>query len=83
MPATSSTRRIWAAPAPTRSIRPVPFNLTNSATVLGTVERLLLQGGANVLNGLAGGDTLTGGTGNDTFRFNSALGSTNINTITD
>lgn len=38
---------------------------------------------ANSINGGLGSDTLTGGTGNDTFIFNSKLGSTNIDTITD
>jgi serralysin len=35
------------------------------------------------LNGLAGNDTLTGGAGNDTFFFNTALGATNVDTIAD
>lgn len=39
--------------------------------------------GANRLNGAAGSDTLTGGLGNDTFVFNTALGSSNIDTIRD
>ena len=38
---------------------------------------------ANSINGSLGSDTLTGGNGNDTFVFNSKLGSTNIDTITD
>lgn len=44
-----------------------------------------LSGGAgnDLLNGGLGNDVLTGGTGNDTFFFNSALGTTNIDTISD
>ena len=37
--------------------------------------------GANVLDGGLGIDTLTGGGGNDTFRFSTALGSTNVDRI--
>ena len=36
-----------------------------------------------IINGGLGNDTLTGETGNDTFVFNSKIGSTNIDTITD
>ena len=39
--------------------------------------------GNDTINGLLGNDTLTGGLGNDTFVFNTKLGSTNIDTITD
>jgi Ca2+-binding RTX toxin-like protein len=39
--------------------------------------------GANRLNGGTGSDTLTGGQANDIFVFNSALGASNIDTITD
>ena len=38
---------------------------------------------ANFVNGGLGNDTLTGGLGNDTFVFNTKLGPTNIDTITD
>ena len=38
---------------------------------------------ANLVNGALGSDTLTGGLGNDTFVFNTKLGPTNIDTITD
>ena len=37
----------------------------------------------NTINGASGNDTLTGGQGNDTFAFNSKLGASNIDTITD
>jgi Ca2+-binding RTX toxin-like protein len=39
--------------------------------------------GNDTVNGGLGNDTLTGGTGNDTFVFNTKLGATNIDTITD
>jgi Ca2+-binding RTX toxin-like protein len=39
--------------------------------------------GNNVLNGGAGSDILTGGAGSDTFFFNTALGASNIDRITD
>jgi serralysin len=41
------------------------------------------RGGADVLNGGLGNDALTGGTGADTYVFSTALGSTNVDTITD
>ena len=40
-------------------------------------------GGSDVLDGGLGADTLTGGTGTDTFAFSTAIGPTNIDTITD
>ncbi|RJG40803.1 calcium-binding protein [Mesorhizobium sp. DCY119] len=39
--------------------------------------------GSNFINGAAGSDYLVGGAGNDTFFFNTALGTTNIDTIAD
>jgi len=39
--------------------------------------------GNNFINGGAGADTLTGLAGKDTFMFNTALGSPNVDTITD
>ncbi len=41
------------------------------------------NGAANIINGGAGNDTLSGGLGNDIFVFNTALSSTNRDTITD
>jgi len=40
-------------------------------------------GGADTLAGGLGNDTLSGGTGADSFLFNTALGASNIDTITD
>ncbi|KQM97916.1 hypothetical protein ASE85_13670 [Sphingobium sp. Leaf26] len=70
--------------------------LTGSANINGTGNGLdqsitgnsgknILDGGGgdDVLNGGAGADTLTGGPGLDIFVFNSALGSSNVDTITD
>ena len=39
--------------------------------------------GNDTLNGALGNDTLTGDSGNDTFVFNTKLGATNVDTITD
>ncbi|TFF22006.1 hypothetical protein E3C22_15265 [Jiella endophytica] len=39
--------------------------------------------GANVINGGLGNDTLTGGAGDDVFVFSTALGTNNVDTITD
>jgi Ca2+-binding RTX toxin-like protein len=39
--------------------------------------------GNNFINGAAGTDTLTGYAGKDTFMFNTALGASNVDTITD
>lgn len=39
--------------------------------------------GNDTINGVLGNDTLTGGLGNDTFVFNTRLGATNIDRITD
>lgn len=39
--------------------------------------------GSNVLNGKGGNDTMAGGLGNDFFVFNTALGPTNVDRITD
>lgn len=68
--------------------------VTNIPNVIGTKFSDQISGGnhANTLSGGAGNDliggglgadVLTGGAGNDTFLFNSTLGATNIDTITD
>ncbi|WP_394887510.1 calcium-binding protein [Mesorhizobium sp. AaZ16] len=49
----------------------------------GLANTIVGNGANNAMNGREGSDTLTGGYGNDTFVFNTALGATNIDTITD
>ena len=49
----------------------------------GGINKIVGNTGGNVINGRAGSDILTGGAGADTFVFNSALGATNVDTITD
>jgi Ca2+-binding RTX toxin-like protein len=63
-------------------------NLTgsnNADRLTGNTAANVLSGGAgnDTIAGGAGNDRLTGGTGNDQFIFNTTLGSTNIDTITD
>ncbi|HUH50128.1 MAG TPA: calcium-binding protein, partial [Mycoplana sp.] len=63
------------------------LTLTGTGNIGGTGNALdnMLVGnaGKNVLNGGAGADTLTGGRGSDAFVFNTALGSKNIDKISD
>jgi len=63
------------------------LTLTGTANVNATGNALanILTGNAgnNVLNGGLGNDVMLGGAGNDTFIFNSALGVTNIDRISD
>ncbi|KQU01171.1 beta strand repeat-containing protein [Rhizobium sp. Leaf453] len=63
-------------------------NLSGSAfndTLTGdsSINALLGGNGNDTLNGRLGNDTLTGGGGNDNFLFNTTLGATNVDTITD
>jgi Ca2+-binding RTX toxin-like protein len=77
-------------------ITTVPYTLANnvenltlagvlSINATGNTANNIMTGnsGANLINGGLGNDTLTGGLGNDTFVFNTKLGTTNIDTITD
>lgn len=61
--------------------------LTGSAAINGTGNSannaITGNGAANSLNGLLGNDTMAGGAGNDAFIFNTTLGSTNVDRITD
>lgn len=54
-----------------------------SATGNTLANMLVGNSGSNTISGGSGNDTLTGGLGNDNFVFNSALGTANIDTITD
>jgi Ca2+-binding RTX toxin-like protein len=56
-------------------------NLSGTGNALSNT--LVGNSGSNVLNGGAGNDYMAGGAGNDTFFFNTALGASNIDTITD
>jgi Ca2+-binding RTX toxin-like protein len=54
-----------------------------NATGNSQANTLVGNTGANLLDGGLGSDKLTGGAGGDIFLFDTALGSTNIDTITD
>jgi serralysin len=56
-----------------------------SNVLTGNSGNNVLEGGTghDTLDGGAGADTLAGGTGNDTFRFTTALGVGNVDTISD
>jgi Ca2+-binding RTX toxin-like protein len=60
-------------------------NLLNFENLTGSnyADTLTGSGSANVLNGRFGSDTLTGGLGSDIFYFADALGSSNVDVITD
>jgi Alginate lyase/RTX calcium-binding nonapeptide repeat (4 copies) len=86
------TSPVPTTPVPTPVPQPDPQ--TTGKTVSGTSGADKLTGtiGADRINGLAGSDTLwgkegsdilTGGTGKDLFTFDTKLGSTNVDRITD
>lgn len=58
---------------------------SGSDNLLGNNAYNILQGrqGSDLLNGRNGNDSLTGGTGADKFRFDSAIGVGNVDTVTD
>jgi Ca2+-binding RTX toxin-like protein len=61
--------------------------LTGAAGISGTgntlANTIFGNGGNNTLNGGSGSDTLAGGAGADTFIFNTGLGASNVDRITD
>jgi hypothetical protein len=61
------------------------INVKNVTSIKGTSKADVIKAGAgnDTINGGLGSDTLTGGLGNDTFVFNTKLGASNIDTITD
>ncbi|KQP75794.1 hypothetical protein ASF60_23195 [Methylobacterium sp. Leaf113] len=63
------------------------LSLASSAALSGTgnvlANSIVGNAGANLLDGKFGADTLTGGAGADTFAFSTALGSGNVDRITD
>ncbi|MEQ1950340.1 calcium-binding protein [Mesorhizobium sp. CN2-181] len=58
-------------------------NFADTLTGNGAVNLLVGGSGADTLNGRAGSDTMTGGGNNDNFLFDTALGVTNVDDITD
>lgn len=67
------------------NVENLTFNGVVDANLTGNKQNNIIIAGAghDDLEGGAGNDTLTGGAGGDHFIFNTKLGSTNIDTITD
>ncbi len=61
------------------------INVKNVTNIKGTRRDEIISSGLDneTINGGLGKDTLTGGAGNDSFVFNSKLGASNVDTITD
>ncbi len=63
------------------------LTLSGTTTISGTghsgANVITGNSGSNILNGMLGNDTLTGGPGVDYYLFNTALGATNVDAITD
>jgi Ca2+-binding RTX toxin-like protein len=81
-------------PAPTPEPTPAPTEPSTISTINGTsgndvltgtsvAEKIVGSGGNDKIYGKGGMDILTGGTGSDTFAFDTALGTSNVDTITD
>ena len=61
------------------AIATTAINLTGNLLA----QTLIGNAGANVIDGKLGSDILTGGAGNDIFSFSTALGASNVDTVTD
>jgi Polysaccharide lyase len=72
-------------PAPTPEPTPAPTEPSTISTINGTSGNDIFTGTsvAEKIVGKGGMDLLTGGTGSDTFAFDTALGTSNVVTITD
>ncbi|MEQ1952394.1 calcium-binding protein [Mesorhizobium sp. CN2-181] len=59
------------------------YSSIESVTGSSFADTLVGSSAANILNGSSGKDTMTGGVGTDFFRFANALGTSNVDIITD
>ncbi|MBM6584340.1 heparin lyase I family protein [Microvirga sp. BT689] len=89
-PPTSTTPPLTSTPeASTPTSTPTTTNTINGTNsyddLKGTLSNDKIDGLAHndILRGMLGNDVLTGGTGKDWFNFDTKLGSSNIDTITD
>ncbi len=85
--ANSGTDRVESAVSYTLGANIENLRMTGSTSVAATgntlANILIGNSGNNLIDGKTGSDTLSGGAGKDTFLFDTALGATNIDTITD